>query len=400
MPNWVYRISKALPRLGWDVTLCMIVADDTDLAPWRQLYPDISIRPIYGRFDLVSERRVAFSGYLDALRPDVIVPNNDFWLVPAVLERRRLGRSERLVGVCHSDEPCFWIGFQAFRDSFEHVVGVSEFICAELQYSLGFPPERVSCVPCGVPTPEGPPRPHDDGPIRLVYASRLAQYQKRVLDCVELIRILVDRGVDFRFDFFGSGPQEHELKLQIESIPGTAGRVHFHGIVPPYELPTRAWAKSDIFILTSAFEGTPVALMEAMAHGVVPIVSRVRSGVEQLVREGETGFLFEVGDMQSCANHIQWLANHRDALNDMAYNAWKLIRRSYSIEKTAKAFARALEMAMERPVSRPISWPDPYTGKMERLGVPKAIIRVVRRYRAIFHRTASWIHLTTNTGLT
>jgi hypothetical protein len=50
---------------------------------------------------------------------------------------------------------------------------------------------------------------------------------------------------------------------------------------------------AHVIVLLSDFEGIPISLMEAMAAGLVPVVTPIRSGIPELVLEGETGFIVE-----------------------------------------------------------------------------------------------------------
>jgi glycosyltransferase involved in cell wall biosynthesis len=87
---------------------------------------------------------------------------------------------------------------------------------------------------------------------------------------------------------------------------GLAGRVHFLGWRDDLEtiLP-----ELDMVICSSRNEGTPVALIEAMAAGV-PVLSTDVGGVGDLVTHGTTGWLVPAGDPAALARGI------RDLLED------------------------------------------------------------------------------------
>ena len=86
-----------------------------------------------------------------------------------------------------------------------------------------------------------------------------------------------------------------ELRSALESLAvecGIAGRVHFTGWW--MDVPT-ALADLDMVVLSSINEGTPVALIEALAAGC-PVVATDVGGVRHVVQDAETGWLCRSGD--------------------------------------------------------------------------------------------------------
>ena len=82
--------------------------------------------------------------------------------------------------------------------------------------------------------------------------------------------------------FIGEGGERAALEARVGAL-GLAGRVHWLGLVPDAG---RAMAAFDGFVLSSRTEGTPVALLEAMA-AAVPIVATAVGGVPDVVSDRE-----------------------------------------------------------------------------------------------------------------
>jgi len=87
---------------------------------------------------------------------------------------------------------------------------------------------------------------------------------------------------DLTLSFIGSGRLEQPLRARSQEL-GIEGRVRWHGVVPDAWQYFRAF---DAFCLSSHTEGTPIALLEAMAAGVPVIATRV-GGVPDVVSEAE-----------------------------------------------------------------------------------------------------------------
>jgi glycosyltransferase involved in cell wall biosynthesis len=87
----------------------------------------------------------------------------------------------------------------------------------------------------------------------------------------------------------GDGPDRTACE-QLVHQAGLTGRIHFHGRIPPEQVQPLL-QRSQAILLMSDFEGLPVALLEAMAAGVVPVVRAIESGIPELVHHEHTGLL-------------------------------------------------------------------------------------------------------------
>lgn len=76
----------------------------------------------------------------------------------------------------------------------------------------------------------------------------------------------------------------------------------------------------DVFCLPSIVEGRALVMQEAMSQGL-PIIITPNTGGEDLVIEGETGFLVPIRSPQAIAEKISWFVEHRDAIPEMGEKA-------------------------------------------------------------------------------
>jgi glycosyltransferase involved in cell wall biosynthesis len=137
------------------------------------------------------------------------------------------------------------------------------------------------------------------------------------------------RKVCFELHLVGDGPERPALQNAFEQN-GLLQSVKFWEWLGPEAVRDRL-LELDALVLMSDCEGLPLALLEAMAHGVVPVVTNLESGHTEVVRNGENGFLITVGDIPSFADRIQTLASDPVLLSTMKNAAWET-GRSYSVE--------------------------------------------------------------------
>jgi glycosyltransferase involved in cell wall biosynthesis len=375
--TWIERITKALPEFGWRVTTVTHALDEQHLANWTGNHPDMVVNPLLGRFARLNEIEHVLERYLDQARPDVVLINGSYWMIPTLQHRKQRGEKVRVVGICHADDNGYYSGLGFYRDCFDHVIGVSE-TCYRKLLRLGFPPERTSLLPYGVPCPAQPP-PHVYGEeLRLVYVGRLTQWQKRIFDFIPLIKELNACRDDYQLHFYGAGEDEKTFREQAEAI-NSQRRVHFNGWVPANQVATTVWRDADIFLLMSVYEGLSISMLEAMAYGVVPIVSGVESGARDVIRDGVTGYIFPVGDAKYCAERIRTLGGSRHLLAEMSTNAWALIHQEYSLGRHARRLAGLLDATLSSPArTGPARYMGMTSHPLARL-VPGWVFLVARR---------------------
>jgi glycosyltransferase involved in cell wall biosynthesis len=155
------------------------------------------------------------------------------------------------------------------------------------------------CVPADWKNPaERPGR----GPLVLVNVGR-HDSEKGVDGLVHVARELNLLGVDFTLWLIGDGEQGQKLRKQV-AADGLSERVQFMGVRDdvPALLPN-----ADIFVSASHGEGMPLTLLEAMAAGL-PIVASDVVGNRDVVENGQTGFLFQLGNPVMAAHAIAQLA--------------------------------------------------------------------------------------------
>jgi glycosyltransferase involved in cell wall biosynthesis len=101
-------------------------------------------------------------------------------------------------------------------------------------------------------------------------------------------------------------------------------REQFRGFTyePPRPHPDvlRLMRTCDVLVLPSIVEGRALVQQEAMACGL-PLIATRNAGGDDLIREGETGFLVPIRAPEAIAEKINWFATNRASLSGMAIAA-------------------------------------------------------------------------------
>ena len=96
--------------------------------------------------------------------------------------------------------------------------------------------------------------------------------------------------------------------------------------------------RMDIFVLTSQTEGMPNVVMEALATGL-PCVVTDAGDCRNLGRDGETGFVLPIGDVEGLANRVLLLARNGELRRQMGLKARESIN-GYGVERMAEEYQR------------------------------------------------------------
>jgi glycosyltransferase involved in cell wall biosynthesis len=158
---------------------------------------------------------------------------------------------------------------------------------------------------------------------------------------VGALRDLRAAGCPVKGVVYGEGPQRRELESLIDGA-GLTGRVLLCGQVPDARVLVAA---ADVFVLTSWGEGMANALLEGAAAGL-PLVTTAVGGAEDVVLEGETGFLVPINDRKALVDAVQRLADNPEKRLSMGRRARELVLRSFCQTSMVERFQNVYERVL------------------------------------------------------
>jgi colanic acid/amylovoran biosynthesis glycosyltransferase len=150
-------------------------------------------------------------------------------------------------------------------------------------------------------------------------------------------RELKSKGVKFRCVIVGEGTERGKLESLVREMD-IESEVLLQGTVAREELP-QFYADANVVVLTSHSEGVPVTLMEAMAMGRVVLAPRI-TGIPELVRDGQTGFLYQPNSMQDFLTKLDFIRVSNVRLDRVIHAARFHIATRFNNRLNLVAFAK------------------------------------------------------------
>ena len=179
---------------------------------------------------------------------------------------------------------------------------------------------------------------------RIIAVGRLA-YQKNYPLMFQAFASLADEFPDYKLIVFGEGPQREELEKEILRL-GMEGRILMPGrtdrIIDELN-------KSQLFCMSSDYEGMSNAMLEAVCMGV-PVVTTDVSGARDLVIDSKGGFVVEKRDLCQFENAIKMLLKDKERMKEMsAFNREKAsaFKEDNIVDQWARLIVKVIECNRE-----------------------------------------------------
>jgi len=212
---------------------------------------------------------------------------------------------------------------------------------------VGHASRPIEVIPYSVDSLSWPPPARKPNPnIIMTCVARLAQ-QKGHENLLAAMPSVLEQVPQARLVLAGAGPLRQNLEDQVKAL-NLHNQVQLIGSITRADLPNLL-ANADIFVLSSHWEGLPIALIEAMSAGKALVVTRV-GGNPELVVDGQNGLVVPPADPLALAAALVALAldyPRRQAMGEASRRLFEAggFSRSEVMEKTLGAYRQAIVLA-------------------------------------------------------
>lgn len=233
-----------------------------------------------------------------------------------------------------------------------YFIAVSDFVMHTAVRVGRLPGSRVCVIRNGIDTGRYTPAPprHTDAPT-LICVARLSR-EKRHLMLLSAAHRLMNDGLRFRLRIVGDGPMRQHIAQRTETL---ALQSVIEMLGERNDVP-HLLRQADVFVLSSATEGLPMTIIEAMACGLPVVATRV-GGVPELVVSGANGLLVPPEDTEALAGALRKLIENAQLRRTMGAAGRKLAVEQFDIRQTARQheqlFTRLLQQKGIHALPRP-----------------------------------------------
>ena len=356
----VLKLANTLTE-GFDHRICCIRDYDTDLIRTHvRLEQLTALRLPESRFALFLPQLVRA---IRSCKPDIVHSRN-WGAIEAVFAARLAG----VPVVIHSEHGYDADGMWAmpFRQRWLRRLACSTAdvffaVSRELRdfhaAQAGIRPDRIRVIYNGVDVHAFSPQPaarariraeQGIGPDEFVLGAvgrmvRIKDYQT----LLQAAGVLSQQGLNFKLMLVGDGPELPGLISLAESLPGVRERLITLGQRNDV---SDLLSAMDVFVQTSLREGMSNTILEAMAAGLPPVVTRV-GGNTEIIEEGKSGWLFSAGDVECLSRILHRLAERPESRTSTGQAARRRVHEMFSNERMLSNYrALYLELAARRGV--------------------------------------------------
>ncbi len=350
---WIFDDSadKKNARLAQPYNICKEVIFESDRPEFTSLF----------------DRFKALSEYVSD-RPGLIVTN--FYLELGMLHLYRK-KNKTIYFVCHDE--LYLSQAQMYEFLIDVYIAHNPQFYKELKRLFPHRADQIFYLPYGVTIPSYQRKVRSSSTLHVIFAARHVQ-EKGIKDLPEIIE-LADRAYgSIQWTILGDGPSTPELKERLSS----KSNIRFANPKGNEEV-RKIMAENDVFILPSYLDGLPVAMLESMSVGCVPILYKFNEGITEII-DTSTGFIIPSGDKQSFAEAIGTLYEKGDLLEQMSGACRNKVETEYDIKYCVRQYEALFNRYSEfkRPARRKFI---NYGGLLDHPVVPSFIRAGIRKLK-------------------
>jgi glycosyltransferase involved in cell wall biosynthesis len=228
---------------------------------------------------------------------------------------------------------------QLVNPRLDRIVCVSEFVAATA-HSVGAEPGKIAVVHNGVGLPAVEAFVPGHRPVTLGIVGRVSP-QKQHMALIKAIDVLKRRQPSDRFRLRIIGTDDHPYAHEVKTLIGELHLqdiVEWSGFIPSQD---DIYRDLDIVVAPAINEAFGMTIVEAASYGL-PVVAARSGGFPEMVVDGETGFLFDVGDIEGFATALEKLITVGSLRQRLGQTGHAHAAKNFSIGGMAERFVKVL----------------------------------------------------------
>ena len=277
----------------------------------------------------------------------LVCPNTTFFSKHKICEACKGGRLYNVVrNKCRKDSYAASIVVM-LEDYIHRLLGLLklvDFFIAPSQFlrnkmvENGFPSDKVIHIPYFIDSKNIKSSPGNNGYI--LYLGRLA-YEKGLRTLIKAISLCDS----VKLLIAGDGPLRAELEIRAKQIAPKS--VKFLGYLNRERLQRAVDGAMFVVVPSEWYENFPYSILEAFTSAKPVIGSRI-GGIPELIKDRQTGILFESGNGDDLAEKIRWMIEHPKERREMGRKARELVEKEYNPELHYKRLMGVYETALRK----------------------------------------------------
>ena len=316
-------LGEQLNKNGFDASVLFTTQEPQTLQ--QDLLPSIPYQYLGVQWDQTAKRKEKLAHFLQSMQPAVVIPNIDY--VSSALAVNRSPKV-RYVGILHSDDQEHYAHGYRMGHYWDAIISVSNTIQSKLLKMNPSFRTRSKVIRYGINPPQLNLQSANEQrkieKLKVIYTGRIVQEQKRILDFVELMRELEVRNVPFQFTFVGDGTDlEQFTKAAARYI--RSGNCRMAGRLTKEEI-HQELSEHHVFCLMSDYEGLPLSLLEALACGCIPVVTHIKSGIDEILTHEFNSLISPLRSPSMMAENFQKLFKTNSLRRKLFENTYNTMR--------------------------------------------------------------------------
>lgn len=311
-------LSEQYIKKGWKVSIAMVLHNLVEY----QIPEGVELIPLADKND----RKLGAIGtcirirkYVDKFQPTVIV---SFLSAVCILVDLSLGKTKIPILMSERIDPYMANRNPLFSFAVKRAYSHADIFVAQTQKAKSYFSDEIQKKTAVIPNP-----------IR-VAAYRVTNREKRIVTAGRLTRqknhkMLIkafshvhDKHPEYSLDIYGEGELRTDLEKLIQDV-GLSDYVSLRGAVSDLHDQIKT---SEIFVLSSDYEGLSNAFLEAMMMGL-PVIATNCAGCDEVIENGKNGLLIKVGDQNGLVEALNTLIENEEYRNVIAENGQKSVQR-------------------------------------------------------------------------